>query len=111
MKASTTENDPFSTTTAAETTLADKFPQDVILRYIVKPTIGDHPIISTLIYLLTIISYFLKCNGGSSTCSFTIRYAFMFILSLPLVLVLYLYYKRYLLQRASARGPDSVAAM
>ncbi|OJJ80386.1 uncharacterized protein ASPGLDRAFT_51595 [Aspergillus glaucus CBS 516.65] len=49
MKASTTENDPFCTTTAAETTLADKPPRDMILlllRYIIKPTIGDHPIIS-----------------------------------------------------------------
>lgn len=50
MKASTTENDPFSTTTAAETTLADRFPQDVILRYIIKPTIGDHPIMYVLLY-------------------------------------------------------------
>lgn len=130
MSASATENDPSTTTTAAKTKLTDAYPRDVIIQYIFKPTMVEHPIVYVLfqypwcwllIYLnrttliiLIIISYTWNCDPSPlrmPTCGHTFHYIFLFIEFSPPLLLLYLWYKRHLLRRASTRkeGPAALA--
>ncbi|ODM15675.1 hypothetical protein SI65_08909 [Aspergillus cristatus] len=62
MSASATENG------AANTKLTDAYPRDVIIQYIFKPTMVDHPIVTTVITLLIIILYTWNCDLSLYAC-------------------------------------------
>ncbi|ODM15673.1 hypothetical protein SI65_08907 [Aspergillus cristatus] len=109
MTTSATKNDP-SSTTRSPTTLADAFPEDIVIQYIIKPTIGEHPILSTFVYLLLVGSYLWNCSAPSTApfCNRTLDFAVIILLLVPVILMWYVIYKQRVFRRRSARQDGSV---
>ena len=62
--ASAAEEDPFS-----EPTLADYYPHNKVVQYIIKPLIGHHPIMQVLFQMLyTLLHCFADVRVGPFYC-------------------------------------------